>query len=129
MFYGFVITERGNNILAHMTAGQQLVMTRVVMDKGTAESAEIVRSMTEPVDAGPAGAGNSAEKNFQLQYAYYKAGNSKVKNKHYETGTAAYHWCRSVNSSNSAFCRVGTNGSAGSNSPNGSWGVAPSFAA
>ena len=55
MFYGFVITERGNNILAHMTAGKQLVMTRVVMEKGTAESAEIARSMTEPIDAGPAG--------------------------------------------------------------------------
>ena len=55
MFYGFVITERGNNILAHMVAGQKLTLTRVVMDKGTAESAEAARSLTEPIDAGPAG--------------------------------------------------------------------------
>ena len=38
MFYGFVITEAGNNLLAKMVAGDKLTITKVVMDKGTAES-------------------------------------------------------------------------------------------
>ena len=71
---------------------------------------------------------NSAEKNYQLQYAYYKAGNSKVKYKHGETGTAAGHWCRSVYVGNSnSVCRVNTNGSASTNGANNSWGEAPGF--
>ena len=73
---------------------------------------------------------NSAEKNFQLQYAYYKAGNSKVKYKHTETGTTARHWTRSVYIGNSNnFCLVDTNGSASNNSASYSWGEAPGFAA
>ncbi len=39
---------------------------------------------------------NSAEQNYQQQYAYYQAGNSKVHYKHNATGTAAFAWCRSV---------------------------------
>ena len=71
---------------------------------------------------------NSAEKNYQLQYAYYKAGNSKVKYKHGETGTAAYHWCRSVHSSTTyLFCLVYTNGTAYYGNANRSWGEAPGF--
>ena len=72
---------------------------------------------------------NSAEKNFQLQYAYYKAGNSKVKYKHGETGTAATHWCRSVDVGDTHdFCRVYTNGSAYYYDASYSWGAAPGFA-
>ena len=71
---------------------------------------------------------NSAEKNYQLQYAYYKAGNSKVKYKHGETGTAASHWCRSVYIGGSDyFCRVNTNGSASYSYASYSWGEAPGF--
>ena len=71
---------------------------------------------------------NSAEKNYQLQYAYYKAGNSKVKYKHGETGTAANHWCRSVRSSYAGnFCLVATNGSASYHNAHYSWGEAPGF--
>ncbi|WP_300416151.1 DUF6273 domain-containing protein [uncultured Oscillibacter sp.] len=72
---------------------------------------------------------NSAEKNFQLQYSYYKAGNSKVKYKHGETGTAAYHWTRSVDSGYTYyFCLVDTNGSATNDYAYNSWGEAPGFA-
>ena len=71
---------------------------------------------------------NSAEKNFQLQYSYYKAGNSKVKYKHGETGTAADHWCRSVYSSYSTtFCLVSGGGSASDGNAGNSWGEAPGF--
>lgn len=73
---------------------------------------------------------NSAEKNYQAQYDYYKAGNSKVHYKHNATGTAAHAWCRSPYSSNSTiFCRVDTDGSAASDSAYWSRGVAPGFCA
>ena len=73
---------------------------------------------------------NSAEQNFQQQYAYYQAGNSKVHYKHNATGTAAYAWCRSVYApGSSGFCLVSTSGSARSTGANYSWAVAPGFAA
>ena len=73
---------------------------------------------------------NSAEKNYQAQYDYYKAGNSKIHYKHNATGTAAYAWCRSVSSSASrTFCRVYTDGSAAGIIAYYSYGVAPGFAA
>lgn len=39
--------------------------------------------------------GNTNEKNKQAQYAYYSAGNSKIKYKHNGTSTAAFWWLRS----------------------------------
>lgn len=72
---------------------------------------------------------NSAEQNSQAQYDYYKAGNSKVKNKHNATTTAAYWWLRSVYASNTGiFCRVNTSGSQATVGANYSFGVAPAFA-
>ena len=71
---------------------------------------------------------NSAEKNYQAQYDYYKAGNSKVHYKHNATGTAAYVWCRSVYSSDgSRFCRVYSGGSADHDYATSSWALAPCF--
>ena len=59
------------------------------------------------------------------QYAYYKAGNSKVKNR---SGSAYYWWERSPRSGYSArFCRVASNGTAGYDSASGSSGVAFGF--
>ena len=40
--------------------------------------------------------------------------------------TAAYAWCRSVNSSNNNnFCLVNSDGSANNNNANNSWALAP----
>ena len=73
---------------------------------------------------------NSAEQNFQQQYAYYQAGNSKVHYKHNATGTAAYAWCRSVYAaSTDVFCRVNASGDAGTTGAATSWAVAAGFAA
>lgn len=47
--------------------------------------------------------GNTNEKNKQAQYAYYSAGNSKIKYKHDGTSTAAYWWLRSPYASYSYF--------------------------
>ena len=50
---------------------------------------------------------NSAEQNYQAQYDYYKAGNSKIHYKHNATGTAAFAHCRSANSGETSFfCRA-----------------------
>lgn len=71
---------------------------------------------------------NSAEKNYQAQYDYYRAGNSKVHYKHNATGAAAYAWCRSVYSGhNTGFCLVYSDGSAISNYAYSSWALAPCF--
>ena len=71
---------------------------------------------------------NSAEKNYQAQYDYYRAGNSKVHYRHNATGTAANAWCRSVHSSTSdGFCRVHTDGSAYNYYADYSWALAPCF--
>ena len=73
---------------------------------------------------------NSAEQNYQQQYAYYQAGNSKIHYKHNATGTAACVWCRSVDAGGAyGFCLVYTNGGAANDSARPSWGVAPGFAA
>ena len=59
------------------------------------------------------------------QYAYYQAGNSKVKNL---SGSAHYWWERSPHSSTSTyFCRVGGNGIAGAYNASSSGGVAFGF--
>lgn len=59
------------------------------------------------------------------QYAYYSAGNSKVKN---FSGSASYWWERSpLGSDSTIFCRVYSSGSAGTNSASNSYGVAFGF--
>ena len=59
------------------------------------------------------------------QYAYYKAGNSKVKNK---SGAEDYWWERSPRSGDSGyFCRVGSSGTATQSNANRNSGVAFGF--
>ena len=71
---------------------------------------------------------NSAEQNYQTQYAYYANGNSKVKYRQTSPGSAAYWWCRSPYASNSTyFCVVNTAGSAYYSSAYSSLGVSPAF--
>ena len=71
---------------------------------------------------------NQYEQNYQAQYDYYKAGNSKVKYRHDATDTAVYHWCRSAYYSNSGnFCRVSTDGAASLSVAYYSAGLAPGF--
>lgn len=71
---------------------------------------------------------NSAEQNYQTQYAYYSAGNSKVKYRHSSTGSTARWWLRSVEASNSRnFCFVIASGSTGVDYAYYSQGFAPAF--
>ena len=71
---------------------------------------------------------NSSEQNHQAQYAYYSAGNSKVKYRHSATSSAAWWWERSpIYTGSFTFCLVNTTGSATSSSAGISCGVAPAF--
>ena len=71
---------------------------------------------------------NSNESSKQAQYAYYSAGNSKIKYRHNRTSTAAYWWPRSPYVSDSlAFVRVYTDGSVSTNIATSSIGFAPGF--
>ena len=71
---------------------------------------------------------SSQEPNYLKQYAYYSAGNSKVKYRHNATGSAAFWWERSPGLGPVAgFCRVSANGSAVFNNAYGSRGVSPAF--
>ena len=128
-----------NSMLAALPSDLRAVMKSVTKYSdntgGSPDNASYVTSTTDYLFLlaefeyhGARSYANSAEKNFQLQYSYYKAGNSKVKYKHGETGTAARHWCRSVYvGSTSGFCRVNTSGSAANGNAYYSWGAAPGF--
>lgn len=71
---------------------------------------------------------SSQEQNYLKQYAYYSAGNSKVKHQHNATSTAARWWERSPRSDTSThFCYVYTSGSVRSSNANTSYGVSPAF--
>lgn len=71
---------------------------------------------------------NSSEQNHQAQYAYYSAGNSKVKYLHRATGSTAGWWERSPFCDNGTnFCRVLAIGVATGDGARLSLGVAPVF--
>lgn len=72
--------------------------------------------------------GNTNEKNKQAQYAYYSAGNSKIKYKHDGTSTAAFWWLRSpLASSSNRFVYVRTDGTVTNYDAYISLGFAPGF--
>ena len=71
---------------------------------------------------------NSAEQNYQAQYAYYSAGNPKVMYRHSATGSKVYWWLRSVSVGYSGvFGLVDSTGSAAGDYANSSLGFAPAF--
>ena len=71
---------------------------------------------------------NTAEQNYQKQYAYYVAGNSKVKYKHDSTATAAMWWERSVYATEGhLFCSVSVDGDVNNYYAPGSSGLAAAF--
>ena len=71
---------------------------------------------------------NSSEASYQAQYAYYSAGNSKIKYNHSATTTAVNWWLRSPSASNSyRFVSVYTDGTVDYNSAVYSYGFAPGF--
>ena len=71
---------------------------------------------------------NSAEQNYQVQYQYYKDGNSRVRYQHTSTGSTVGWWLRSVIAgASNGFCFVTASGGASFTSANFSIGFAPAF--
>ncbi len=72
--------------------------------------------------------GNTNEKSKQAQYAYYSAGNSKIKYNHSAMSTVVIWWLRSQRAnSDGRFVTVSGGGKVSSNDANRSSGVAPGF--
>ena len=134
-------SPRANTLLAALPADLRAVMKPITKYSdntgGGNNTASYVTSTTDYLPLlsefeyhGARTYANSAEQNFQQQYAYYQAGNSKVHYKHNATGTAACAWCRSVYAASTTFfCRVATSGGAYYSGAHHSWAVAPGFAA
>ena len=134
-------SPRANTLLAALPADLRAVMKPITKYSdntgGGNNTASYVTSTTDylPLLAefeyhGARTYANSAEQNFQQQYEYYRAGNSKVHYKHNATGTAACAWCRSVYAGDAyGFCLVSTGGIATGANAHRSWAVAPGFAA
>jgi len=71
---------------------------------------------------------NSAEKNYQLQYQYYKNGNSRVAYSHRANSAATWWWLRSPYcNQDTTFCTVGTDGTGYYGIASWSAGVRPCF--
>lgn len=71
---------------------------------------------------------STQEPNYLKQYAYYAAGNSKVKYKHNDTAADAFWWGRSPRSRDSVrFCSVSSTGSAAASNAYDLRGVSPAF--
>ena len=71
---------------------------------------------------------NTYEANYQQQYAYYSAGNSKVKYQHNSTGSAAIWWLRSPRAdSSNFFVGVDAGGTVDYYNAGASLGFAPGF--
>ena len=129
-----------NTLMAALPADLRAVMkpiTKYTDNKGN--SSDVAANVTSSLDYLPLLAeqeifggnrtySNQYEKNSQVQYAYYSAGNSKVKYRHSATGSTAYWWERSPYYNGSIdFCRVSTNGNANLNNARYSYGLAPAF--
>ena len=72
---------------------------------------------------------NSYEQNYQAQYAYYQAGNSKIANRHTSTASAVWWWLRSPSyNTGSNFLIVDAGGGYTTDLANISGGVRPGFA-
>ena len=129
-----------NTLMAALPADLRAVMkpiTKYTDNKGN--SSDVAANVTSSLDYLPLLAeqeifggnrtySNQYEKNSQVQYAYYSAGNSKVKYRHSATGSTASWWERSPYCYNSYyFCIVGTDGDANISGAWNSTGLAPAF--
>lgn len=129
-----------NTLMAALPTDLRAVMkpiTKYTDNKGN--SSDVAANVTSSLDYLPLLAeqeifggnrtySNQYEKNSQVQYAYYSAGNSKVKYLHSATGSTAFWWERSPRyNTNYHFCFVGTNGTANNYYARDSNGLAPAF--
>lgn len=117
---------------------QAVIKTTTLYTDNTGNGSDVASYVTSTQDTlyllaefetfGARRSANSAERNYQKQYAYYVAGNSKIKYKHNSTATAVLWWERSVHATNIYnFCIVGVYGDTGTNGAELPYGLAPAF--
>ena len=128
-----------NSLMAALPSDLRAVMKSVTKyTDNTGNSSNVAANVTASTDyltllaefevQGARTYANQYEQNSQLQYEYFKSGNSKVAYRHSATSTTAWWWLRSANYNNSNyFCNVDTNGTATSNYASWSAGVLPGF--
>ena len=136
---GTSLSSYSDTIIAVIPAALRAVLKSVTKytdntgDGSTAESAVTATTdyfflLSEFEVFGSISYGNTNEKNKQAQYAYYSAGNSKIKYKHNGTSTAASWWLRSPGAGNNYyFVYVSTYGSVYAGGAYLSIGFAPGF--
>ena len=135
---GTSLSSYSGTIIAVIPASLRAVLksvTKYTDNKGYSSDASAVTATTDYFFLlsvfevfGSISYANSNEKNKQAQYAYYSAGNSKIKYKHNGTSTAASRWLRSQGASNIFnFVRVYEDGKVNSASAFYSLGFAPGF--
>ena len=135
---GTSLSSYSGTIIAVIPAALRAVLksvTKYTDNKGSSSDASAVTATTdyffllsEYEVFGSISYANTNEKNKQAQYAYYSAGNSKIKYKHDETSTDTPWWLRCPRARYSTrFVNVYTNGTVDSNTANISSGCAPGF--
>lgn len=135
---GTSLTSYSGTIIAVIPAALRAVLksvTKYTNNTGNSTAASAVTATTdyffllsEYEVFGSCTYANSREANYQAQYAYYSAGNSKIKYNHSATSTAVPWWLRSPRASGSNFfVRVRADGTVNSGIAIYSYGFAPGF--
>ena len=135
---GTSLSSYSGTIIAVIPAALRAVLksvTKYTDNTGNSTLASAVTATTDYIFLlseyevfGSISSGNTNEKSKQAQYAYYSAGNSKIKYQHSATGTDAYWWLRSPYSGKSTrFVFVYNDGTVGYGVASFSGGFAPGF--
>ena len=132
---GTSLSSYSGTFIGVLPAALRAVLKSVTKYTGNSSSESAVTATTDYVFLlseyevfGSISYANANEKSKQAQYAYYSAGNSKVKYNHSATSTAVYWWLRSpCAGSSSSFVIVYCDGTVYLYSASRSRGVAPGF--
>ena len=135
---GTSLSSYSGTFIAVLPAALRAVLksvTKYTDNTGNSTSASAVTATTDYIFLlseyevfGSISRGNSNEASKQAQYAYYSAGNSKIKYQHGSTSSAAPWWLRSPRSSNSThFVIVSADGTVSYLYASYSRGFAPGF--
>ena len=128
-----------NSLMAALPSDLRAVMKSVTKyTDNTGNSSNVAANVTASTDyltllaefevQGARTYANQYEQNSQLQYEYFKSGNSKVAYRHSATSTTAWWWLRSATYYYSSyFCIVNTDGNANYDYASWSAGVLPGF--
>lgn len=132
-------SPRSGTLMAALPSDMRNVMKSIIKYSGNStggtDNASYVTSTTEYLPLlsefevfGVHNRANSAEQNYQKQYAYYQAGNSKGHYKHNARSTSSIVWLRSVSTHyDYRFCAIAGE-SEGEDTAAVSYGIAPCFA-